>query len=457
MILPLFSSLLLAASAPAASALSVETCQLGQVSPFAEARCTVVVSNASDHAVTLTGVKSLSDGVLSIHAPPSKVPAHGRSVLEVRLNVGNAIGGFSYLLAASTDDPDHPQLNVPAHGFALSPIDQRRPKVDLGVVRKGGKPVRREYHFSSETDPDFRIGKVLEAPAWLQVKPLDGKQALEFSIRPDAPLGLVNGYAKFALDTPTQTQLWVWVDADVQGDVVPDTNPFNMGLMRRGNDNEFLIRLTSRSGKPFSIGKLSLSDVQGKLGQEACTPASPDCRLIHLKLSDKQPLGTVKGRLWVELTDSHQRLPINLWGMFLDKDTRIGEIGGKPEGAGKSSAVPESVAPVDLSKALAGISQPRTKIDDTPPPGKGPLLRWSVENEKSVYGFQVFRADSADGRFRLLTAQPIPTLQETNELVSYQWRDTSAQSGKTYWYYIRAVNMDGSKTRLVSPQKVVAK
>ena len=456
MIFPVLAAVALSAGQAASPALSVDDCQLGQVAPFATAECVVTVSNNSDHVVRFTQVKSLSHAVLSVKTADLKVPAHSKSTLQIDINVGNAMGGFSYLLEASTDQPEHPTVRIVAHGFALSPVDQRKPKVDLGVVRQGSA-ASADIKFSSATDPDFSLGKVLEAPDWLKVSVSADKHALHFHVKPKPPLGLQNGFVKVAMDMPGQNQVWVWVDANIQGDVVPSSNPFNMGLIRRGNDNEFLIRLNSQSGKSFRIGKLALQDVAGTLEQEPCIPAAQGCRMIRLTLSDKQPLGTVKGKLWIDLPDSHEQLPVSLWGMFLDKDTKVGEIGDKSQDSAKTSVAPASEAPVDFSKALAGLSKAKAQHVDTPLPGKGPLLRWTIENGKSVYGFQVFRSTTESGTYQLLTPNPIPASQDTNDPVSYQWRDTSAESGKVYWYYIRSVNMDGGKTDLIKPQEVIAK
>jgi len=40
---------------------------------------------------------------------------------------------------------------------------------------------------------------------------------------------------------------------------------------------------------------------------------------------------------------------------------------------------------------------------------------------------------------------------------SYQWRDDSAESGKTYWYSIGVINRNGSRQDLTGAQKVTAK
>lgn len=444
------------ATAPSGtSSPSVEVCRFGQVVPFATASCIVTLHNPSVEALHVSGVKSLGTDVESVKVTDLVVQGHADGVLKLSLTVGNELGSFGYPLELQTDDPEHALLRLMSHGFAISPLDQEHIRVDFGVVDQGKASASRTVHFSSATQPDFRLGKVIDAPDWLQVDNIQQGHGLRLSVGEDAPLGLINGWLKVELHASTQPQLWVRVAADVHGDVVPGSNPYNMGLMRRGEDNSFLIRLTSISGKPFKLGELSLSKtIHAKLGREPCTPPKPGCKLIRVTMEDTQPTGMVKGRLWVELPDRAQRLPINLGGLFLYEDTKIGHIGGGATKDGQSAAVSTSGA-LDFDSALQALTEPKPPKTLPPPPGEGPLLHWKIKNGKSVYGFQVFRGATKDGRYKLQTSPPIRTRGDTNKAMPYQWRDTTAKPGQTYWYYVRAINDDGSKTKLIEPQKVV--
>ena len=42
-------------------------------------------------------------------------------------------------------------------------------------------------------------------------------------------------------------------------------------------------------------------------------------------------------------------------------------------------------------------------------------------------------------------------------LSSYAWRDTSAETGRKYWYYIGTLGRDGERKRFTSPSEVTAK
>ena len=111
-------------------------------------------------------------------------------------------------------------------------------------------------------------------------------------------------------------------------------------------------------------------------------------------------------------------------------------------------------APVDIKQAISE----KVREPDAPPPGKGPLLRWSVVNEGSVYGYVIYRSETQDGPAQRVSTEYIRAPDGPQGVATaYQWRDTTTVSGKTYWYGIGFVKRNGKKESLGAPQKVVAK
>jgi hypothetical protein len=91
-------------------------------------------------------------------------------------------------------------------------------------------------------------------------------------------------------------------------------------------------------------------------------------------------------------------------------------------------------------------------------PGSGPLLKWQIANEAGIYGYAIYRGNSADGPFARVNDTIVKAENAgDNTTASYQWRDTTAQKGREYWYYITIFNNNGKKTSLTGPQKVRAK
>ena len=276
-------------------------------------------------------------------------------------------------------------------------------------------------------------------------------------MRANAPWGYQGDFIKLSTNTAAQKEVWVGVQADIHGDVVPASNPFDLGLMHLGNRNEHLIRLTSKSGKRFAIGRIELDKLHGTTAIEPCQPVADGCRMIRLRVSEEQPTGSVVGKLWVDLPGYSQRMLIAVHGLLLAKDAKINKLG--PEkimqaSSKKNAQSSAAAAEIDISKAIQGAVQ---TADDLPLAGTGPLLKWSVMNEAALHGYQIFRATDENGPFVLTTRQSVPVKKHDNTGSTYQWRDNTAESGKTYWYYIGLVYNDGHKQQLTGPQKVVAK
>ncbi len=99
----------------------------------------------------------------------------------------------------------------------------------------------------------------------------------------------------------------------------------------------------------------------------------------------------------------------------------------------------------------------RDAVAPSAPAGRGPLLKWSVAHEGAVYGYAIYRADAESGPFVRVSKETLRTSDDDDQGSDYRWRDTSAEPGKTYWYYVAALQNDGHKRKLSDPQKVVAK
>ncbi len=72
-------------------------------------------------------------------------------------------------------------------------------------------------------------------------------------------------------------------------------------------------------------------------------------------------------------------------------------------------------------------------------------VRWTTAQEQDTSGFNVYRAASPDGVRSLLTPSPIPS-QAPGGLTgaSYEFADSTAQPGITYYYWIETVESTGS-------------
>jgi hypothetical protein len=185
---------------------------------------------------------------------------------------------------------------------------------------------------------------------------------------------------------------------------------------------------------------------------------------MNIQISKDQGQGRIGGTLLVELPDFKRTLPIRLGGgMLLSPDVVIHDMNAEAEKAKEAAGVAQStvVIPpaqnaIDVNKV---IKQTIAKENETPPPGVGPLLRWSVANQLPVFGYIVYRADAEAGPFLRVNKETIKKAVDDDGAQSgnYQWRDNSAISGKTYWYSVGMIKEDGEKVALTGVQKIIAK
>jgi len=78
-------------------------------------------------------------------------------------------------------------------------------------------------------------------------------------------------------------------------------------------------------------------------------------------------------------------------------------------------------------------------------------IGWETASEMDIAGFNLYRSNNPDKMKRLLTKQMI-SAQNLGAMSGalYTFRDQKARPGKTYYYWLEAINLDGS-TELFGP------
>ncbi len=76
---------------------------------------------------------------------------------------------------------------------------------------------------------------------------------------------------------------------------------------------------------------------------------------------------------------------------------------------------------------------------------EGVVVSWETASETDNLGFNLYRADSADGERILLNAELIPTNVPPGSPIGsvYEYRDTTAIAGQTYYYWLEDVDLAG--------------
>ena len=446
----------LAAQSSVQPGISIDNCDLGEVYAFNTAQCEFALTNNSDKPIRILEVNSGVDGD-AVAKPLPVIPAHSQGYVQVVVDSGNSKGDFHRTFEFRTDQAGHERAVANAFGFAISAVDQTDPQIDFGVSSLGEAPAERSIELSSQEASAFKITKVISKPSYLDIDISADGHTLIARMKPDIQWGLHSDFIKLAIDTPKQKQVWVGVKVNVHGEIVASANPLDMGLMRFGNHNEFKVQLTSRSGKKFKIGKVQLENLRANTQVSGCLPDRKDCQQLTVTISDQQPPGAILGHFLIDFPEYRQSMNLAAWGIIVDKDMEIQTLDpeklvGKANTADKSKG---AVGPLDLHKALTDVVSSSGAVPA--PSGVGPLLKWTLANGMGVRGFQIFRADADVGPFALLNPSTVRSTAQTEDPVHYQWRDNSAESGKSYWYYISVVYNDGHKQQLTGPHQVVAK
>ncbi|MEO7430815.1 MAG: hypothetical protein ABIR62_02010 [Dokdonella sp.] len=445
------------------SNLVVAPCDGGDRQQFEVFNCDIPLKNIGDTPIVVSRATAINASD-SIDGGSVTVPAHATAYIVARVNVQDRIGYVKRSFKFSTSEPGvlaSRASNVMA--FVSTALDQKAPTMDFGAVDAENEQPVKVVALSSREVQGFRIVEVLAKPDYLDVSLDANSLEVRAKMKKGAPLGLHHDKIKLKINTPLQAEAWISVEANVQGAVRVDGNPFSLGLMRTNGKNEFLVRVSSVAGKDFNLGQLTLEGVQGHATAEPCSPAAEGCKLVRLTIAGDQARGRVQGMLNIELPDEKRKLPVELVGMLLSPEMEVHDFNKELDrarerkGEAKSNVTSPSEASkaIDIGKALVRSTD---KVHAAPPEGQGPLLAWSVANEQTIYAYMIYRADAEAGPFLRINKDLIKaSAADGTSTGSYQWRDNSAKPGKIYWYYIGLLKTDGEKERLTGSQKMIAK
>ncbi|HUD42180.1 MAG TPA: hypothetical protein VMR06_09330 [Dokdonella sp.] len=451
--------LTVASAATPAPQLSVQSCQFGEVFVFSTAQCEIEVKNAGREKVRIG--KILPSQPTDTIEPSSLSLAPGETAkLKAVIKPEVAVGLTNRMFLLDTGESKSVPTYAYAQGFVGSVLDDPRPTIDLGEVVIGGVLPSRQIELTSRDHGSLRATGIVESPDFVDAKLENDGRTVRVAYKASAPWGQrSDDRIVVSLDTPQQKKVAIVLNAHIVGDVAPERQPVSLGVVRTDADREYFVPLRSRSGKPFRVGKVELEAFKGaKTDVVDCSPAADGCKRIRIKGGKGIGFGPLEGMLRVELPDYGQVLPVRLTATALPPGVEPAEEPSDQAPTAEQKrlmADPKARGANDIREVLKAKVR---EIQGPPPAGRGPLLKWSVANEEAVYGYVILRGDSEAGPFERINRDTIPAgTFEEGYANAYQWRDTSAVVGQTYWYSIGLINKDGTKDSLTGPQRVVAK
>ena len=430
-----------------AHAVKVEPGDVGPIYQFQKARSSFTIVNDTDSEIRGIVVKALrpADRILSA---PTSLAVGGNAVVDVEIDSQNDVGARGHTFTIGFDGAKMPALaRVSLYG--LSVVNDPQRILDFETVKGGESPV---IAYSLQTDdPNLRIATIKDAPAFTEVTVDKDGRGLVVRHRDKTTWGKLAGIIKVRLDSPLQQEAWIPVETEVRGDVVPSTTNFSLGVARIGQQNEYILQYRSE-GKPFTLDKAALEGIAGTTKIEKCVGGEKFCQQVRLLIDGDQPSGQINGILRAHVAGYDRDIVVLTGGLLVSKDVKIKSLdevlaNAKQTEAGKPAA--------SLNDALKSMSVVEKPVEAAIPPGNGPLLRWSVDNEGLIYGYGIYRAESEQGVFmRQGEIVRKSVLSKPGVTSNYAARDTHATVGKEYWYRIATFYADGKREFLTPPQRV---
>lgn len=72
-------------------------------------------------------------------------------------------------------------------------------------------------------------------------------------------------------------------------------------------------------------------------------------------------------------------------------------------------------------------------------------IKWQTSSEVDNFGFDVFRADSAEGPWEQVNPDTIEGQGTTDEITSYAFEDRTIDPCRAYFYYVESISMSGDR------------
>jgi hypothetical protein len=126
--------------------------------------------------------------------------------------------------------------------------------------------------------------------------------------------------------------------------------------------------------------------------------------------------------------------------------------------SGCSKADPKAAeAPQDAAKLNPDLpTLTNSPLPSEPDDPKVPrhTLRWETKGGHNL-GYDIFRAESEAGPFQKVNERLVPgSGSRYSEVTRFEYADKTIEPGKTYWYYIEAVDLMNVRSRFTPVQRV---
>jgi len=429
--------------------------ELGQTNPYAKIHADVIGMNRTPDSIQIDRVLAREpEGVTVKFKPGVVVKAGGKFDISVDATLGFQTGRFARYFDVFANGKSEPVDGFVIRGFADWLMLPSVSEIDFGIFEPTSKAVK---IIPVERRPGVAIKLVGidKSSAYIDAQVSEDGRALKLTSRSDAPWSSFNEEILVMTDNQLQPKVAFHVRGQSRGFVVPSSDPLDFGLLREGQSAELTDVLTDVTGKPLKIGEVvAKSRALVVTTVTECAVPSPSCKNLKVSYPPMNLRGVTGGTLEVRLPDYDRTLFIRFGAIGIGKETQIRDLAEDMKAQEAQTKSISSVLQTSVNEPSVGKLPAQMKTPD----GKGPLLKWQVANEYDIYGYEIYRSVAEAGPYSRVNEKILERLEGDPEAGSiYQWRDASAESGNTYWYYINIVYNKGRKQQFTSPQKIVAK
>jgi hypothetical protein len=458
----LLSASVLKAQEPQPSAAPISTgafafsgVDFGESHPYSKIRLNVTAKNLGANLVEIDRIVPREPSSSEVKFKAGRLAPGQSATLDATVNLNESVGRVAYYFDVYAKGSTEPVDGFVIRGFVDWLISPTSTDVDLGIVDVRA-PLERVVRIEARPGVNIKLVKVEKGSEYFNAEIIENGSALKLRSKTDAPWAMFDEHLLVGTDSLIQPKIGFRLRGQMRGLVVPNSDPVDFGLLREGQGAERIVRLEDVTGKELKIGKIvAHSRMSVDTVVSDCVPVSAACKYIRVVYPPMTMRGTTGGALKVEILGYEKELSIRFGAIGIGKDTQVRDLAEDMKAQQEvpkslSSVLQSSVAKVETKKAVP------TQMET--PTGNGPLLKWQVANEYDIYGYEIYRGDKESGPFARVNARMQLRLQGDPEMGSvYQWRDNSAEPGKTYWYFINVVYNKGRKEQFTQPQKVVAK
>ncbi len=429
--------------------------EFGQSHPFAKIHARVLGRNVSGKPIQVERIAAREPVGTTIQFEPALIKPGESYPIDLDINLNEDVGRVAHYFDVFSGGESAPIDGFVVRGFADWLVSPAGTDVDFDTFEVA-KAVHKLVPIEVRPGASVHLVGVDKPSAYFDATIIQSGRALELRSKSDAPWSSFDEKLLVRTDNPLQPIVSFRLKGQARGSVVPSSDPLDFGLLREGQAAELILVLNDVTGKPLEIGEVvAKSRAKVFTSVTDCVPKSDSCKNLKVAYPPMNLLGTTGGMLEIGLPAYKRSLFVRFGAIGIGKNTQIRSLEDDFKAAQEETKSISSVLQSSVAKAPEKAPAPSTM---STPVGTGPLLKWQVTNEYDIYGYEIYRSETEAGPYARVSAKIIERLDGDPEAGSiYQWRDFSAKSGTTYWYYINIVYNKGRKQQFTSPQKIVSK